>query len=229
MSLTWNHLVSTLGISVAVFTGCGGNTKTWNDPPGGAGSAGANAGSPSSSGGASAGTANTGGVGGSGMSQGGSGPASGGASSAGGVGQGGHGECAKADCGPQLGLPNWTCADGSVGGPTGRCLWYPSGSCGWEINNCPPAGEAGASNQGGQGNVAGSVGAGGASECSGCSGEGKVCVLQNGGPGGGRFVCATQNPCGAAAACSCIVGQGQCLPKVMGDPPGYCSCDNGLD
>ncbi|MCK6546108.1 hypothetical protein L6R52_09585 [Myxococcota bacterium] len=41
------------------------------------------------------------------------------------------------DCGPAPGLPNWTCADGSLGGPTGNCLRQADGTCGWEINWCP--------------------------------------------------------------------------------------------
>jgi hypothetical protein len=147
-----------------------------------------------------------------------------------GAGESSLGECNKADCGPQLGLPNWTCADGSVGGPTGRCLRRPDGNCGWEINNCPMAGVGGAASQGGQGNAAGGSAAGsaGAEDCGGCS-AGTVCVFQAGGPGPGHFVCAMQNPCGAAAACACIVAQGTCQPNLSGDPPRYCACDNGQD
>lgn len=47
---------------------------------------------------------------------------------------------AATDCGPAPGIPNWTCEDGSVGGPTGRCLRdAANGQCGWEINWCTPA------------------------------------------------------------------------------------------
>ena len=139
-------------------------------------------------------------------------------------------ECDRADCGPQLGLPNWTCADGSQGGPTGRCLERPGGTCGWEIHDCPMAGEGGSASQGGQGSAAGerAVGGAAADDCGGCS-LGNVCVFQVGGPGPSHFVCATQNPCGSAAACACIVGQGSCEPNLIGDPPRYCSCDNGLE
>ena len=45
--------------------------------------------------------------------------------------------CEPIDCGPRPGLPNWLCEDGSVGGPTGRCLRNADGACGWEINDCP--------------------------------------------------------------------------------------------
>jgi hypothetical protein len=47
-------------------------------------------------------------------------------------------ECdAQTDCGPAPGVPNWTCADGSLGGPTGNCTRQADGTCGWEINWCP--------------------------------------------------------------------------------------------
>src|SRR3954469_1649722 len=45
--------------------------------------------------------------------------------------------CDAAKCGPQLGIPTLMCADGSVGGSTGRCLLHADGSCGWEIRSCP--------------------------------------------------------------------------------------------
>ena len=46
--------------------------------------------------------------------------------------------CAPEDCGPQLGMPNWECPDGTVGGPTGACLRNEDGTCGWEIRECDP-------------------------------------------------------------------------------------------
>jgi hypothetical protein len=47
--------------------------------------------------------------------------------------------CRPRQCGPELGLPNVLCSDGvTVGGPTGRCLRQPDGSCGWEVISCPP-------------------------------------------------------------------------------------------
>ncbi len=49
-------------------------------------------------------------------------------------------ECDKAKCGPQLGIPNGMCPDGTVSGPTGRCLFNADGSCGWEVRACPAAG-----------------------------------------------------------------------------------------
>jgi hypothetical protein len=153
--------------------------------------------------------------------------------------------CLNAECGPALGLPSMVCADGSVGGPTGRCLRLETGACGWEVRDCPPAGEGGASASGGapasggataaSAGEGGSAGAGGASftdRCGGCNYTGptpQICIYQAGGPGAGRFVCATQNPCGAAGACVCIVGQGTCNSMLQGGSPGYCVCDNGLD
>jgi hypothetical protein len=184
----------------------------------------------SDGGGAAAGGTTSGGKGGT--SQGGSANHAGGANQAGSSsgGESSLEQCNDAECGPQLGIPNWTCADGSVGGPTGRCLMRPGGTCGWEINNCPMVGAGGAPSQGGAGNAGGELAAGGAAadDCGGCA-AGKICVYQVGGPGPSHFVCATQNPCGSAAACACIVGQGTCQPNLMGDPPRYCSCDNGLE
>jgi hypothetical protein len=219
MKPTWLWLLQTVALSFGAFNGCGGTSDGGNDSAAGTSSgAGTNSGGTSNS----AGTNN----GGAGASQAGAGTMNGGASGGGSD----LGECPKADCGPQLGLLNWTCADGSVGGPTGRCLKRPSGTCSWEINNCPMPGAGGAVNEGGQANTGGEPSAGGAApeDCGGC-GQGKICVFQAGGPGPSHFICAMQNPCGAAAACACIVGQGTCQPNLMGDPPRYCSCDNGLE
>ena len=49
--------------------------------------------------------------------------------------------CAPEECGPRPGLPNWMCADGETGGPTGRCLRGDDGACGWDINDCEPFGQ----------------------------------------------------------------------------------------
>jgi hypothetical protein len=48
--------------------------------------------------------------------------------------------CDPAKCGPQLGLPNTICADGSTGGPTGLCRTDAAGICSWEVRECPPTG-----------------------------------------------------------------------------------------
>jgi len=211
MKSGWLWLAPVLAVGLGAFGGCGSDSDenpSAGTTSGGSGGSGANAA-------------------GAGTSHGGTDTMNAGASTAG---EPSLGECDKADCGPQLGLANWTCADGSLGGPTGRCLRLAGGACGWEINNCPMAGEGGASSQGGQANAAGEPALGGAATngCGECS-AGQICVLQGGGPGPTHFTCATRNPCGAAAACSCIVGQGTCQPNLMGTPPGYCLCDNGLE
>ncbi|MCU0664744.1 MAG: hypothetical protein MUC50_20775 [Myxococcota bacterium] len=46
-------------------------------------------------------------------------------------------ECAIEECGPAMGMPTIICADGSIGGNTGRCLMSESGTCGWEVRECP--------------------------------------------------------------------------------------------
>ncbi|MEZ4464414.1 MAG: Kazal-type serine protease inhibitor domain-containing protein [bacterium] len=48
-----------------------------------------------------------------------------------------EGQCDPQLCGPPLGLPNVVCPDGSIGGPTGRCLENDAGECGWEVRECP--------------------------------------------------------------------------------------------
>jgi hypothetical protein len=47
--------------------------------------------------------------------------------------------CPPEACGPPLGMPNVLCPDGSIGGPTGRCLLQPQGGCGWEVRWCDGA------------------------------------------------------------------------------------------
>ncbi len=45
------------------------------------------------------------------------------------------GQCQPGDCGPGLGMPNWLCPDGSLGGPS--CETLADGTCGWVIRDCP--------------------------------------------------------------------------------------------
>ena len=47
------------------------------------------------------------------------------------------GTCEPEDCGPAPGAPAIVCADGSIGGNTGRCLPQADGTCGWEFRECP--------------------------------------------------------------------------------------------
>ncbi len=53
-------------------------------------------------------------------------------------------ECDKTTCGPAPGMPAQQCADGTMGGNTGRCIMKPTGQCGWEILDCPTGTGAGA-------------------------------------------------------------------------------------
>lgn len=46
--------------------------------------------------------------------------------------------CTPAECGPIPSMPSYTCADGSTGGFTGRCIGMADGSCGWEVLTCDP-------------------------------------------------------------------------------------------
>ena len=46
--------------------------------------------------------------------------------------------CEAGACGPALGEPNYTCPDGTIAGPTGRCILNQDGTCGWEVVACPP-------------------------------------------------------------------------------------------
>jgi hypothetical protein len=51
-------------------------------------------------------------------------------------------ECSTEECGPAPGTASWICADGTVGGFTGRCVRDPTtGSCHWESIDCPRSGE----------------------------------------------------------------------------------------
>ena len=55
----------------------------------------------------------------------------------------GYGTCEEVlcqpafQCGPPLGMPNYLCEDGSIGGPTGYCMRNPDGTCGWRVRACP--------------------------------------------------------------------------------------------
>lgn len=45
------------------------------------------------------------------------------------------GPCQPADCGPAPGAPNYTCPDGTIGGPV--CERSAAGTCGWNFVTCP--------------------------------------------------------------------------------------------
>ena len=49
--------------------------------------------------------------------------------------------CKPERCGPELGMPNYLCADGTTwAGPRGRCLHHKDGTCGWQVKSCPDTG-----------------------------------------------------------------------------------------
>jgi hypothetical protein len=49
--------------------------------------------------------------------------------------------CSSTECGPEpYGMPNYKCADGSIGGPVCDAS---SGKCGWHIRSCPTGDDAG--------------------------------------------------------------------------------------
>ena len=99
-----------------------------------------------------------------------------GGGSSGGAGGGSPEACDKSQCGPQLGLPNQICSDGSTGGPTERCIKNANGSCGWEIRQCPPDGAGGDAAGGAPGTGGSAGGAAGAGGSAGACG-GKTCSV----------------------------------------------------
>jgi len=141
------------------------------------------------------------------------GPGHAGSTSAGASGVAGQGgdanaTCATSDCGPALGLLNYECDDGSMAGPTGRCLRRDSGTCGWEVLSCPP----GSGGSGGGPATGGSGGpATGGPDAGGTSGE--LC--------GGKV-------CGADQACCGPASCGRCIPKFSGQScPLQCTGGSG--
>jgi hypothetical protein len=138
------------------------------------------------------------------------------------------------------------CSDGTSACPYAHCV---SGQCNSGIDTCPPATDPCAGKACGDTcqvcpssgtcngmqmycdanltcgvnqPVCGKVTCSVDSDC----GSGQICVDQIGGPGPAQgFECATQNPCGSALRCACIVGQGTCT-QVSGT--NQCQCDNGL-
>jgi hypothetical protein len=51
--------------------------------------------------------------------------------------------CDAGACGPAPAQPMYACADGTLAGPTGRCILNQDGTCGWEIVACPSDGSTG--------------------------------------------------------------------------------------
>src|SRR5438105_509572 len=50
--------------------------------------------------------------------------------------------CAQTQCGTKLDLPNGKCDDGTVSGPTGRCIQTSGSACAWEVKTCGGACQA---------------------------------------------------------------------------------------
>ena len=144
------------------------------------------------------------GSGNAGSSNAGSAGVAGGSAGSTGVGGGSGGTdatCAVSDCGPQLGIANYQCPDGSEAGPTGRCLKRANGTCGWEILTCP----IGGGGSGGADAGAGGQAAGGD--------PGQTC--------GGK-VCTSDQACCGPAEC------GFCVNKLSGIAcPAVCAGGSG--
>lgn len=45
--------------------------------------------------------------------------------------------CDAGSCGPAPMIASYQCPDGTLAGPTGRCILNQDGTCGWEIIACP--------------------------------------------------------------------------------------------
>ncbi len=134
---------------------------------------------------------------------------SGGSSSAG-AGGSSQETCEKSACGPQLGLLNQLCADGSMSGPTGRCLKRANDSCGWEVLECPPDGIG-----------AGGDASAGGSSAGGSSTGGSSTGGAPGGPCGGKTCTVDQRCCGPAEC-------GRCVPAASGQfCPDMCPSGGG--
>jgi hypothetical protein len=137
--------LGSVAVASLLVAACSGSSMSLGDPAGGsAGTGGSMASAGAQAGGSSAGGSSSTGAAGSSQTT-----------------------CDTKECGPQLGLLNEICADGSMGGPTGRCLKRANGSCGWEIRECPPdnGGTGGDASTGGTGTGGAPGGACGGKTC----------------------------------------------------------------
>lgn len=104
--------------------------------------------------------------------------------------------CGPNSCGPALGMPNYTCADGTTAGP-GACSLQANNQCGWTITACTC--------QDGTGNVR-QVGDSWNDGCNSCA------CMQN-----GNVACTKM-------ACTCPPsGTINCMPPVPADRQNVCS------
>lgn len=199
--------------------GCGASHSDSSGAHAGASTAGT-AVQTSGAGGAAGGTPNAGGTANAAGT-----PSSGGTSSGGTLGGSGAGAPACIFETPQC--PNTHAACPDLGQVQDCFFWQTCHSAPGQMVCCDSGWEAGQQCPSGTG---GTGGAGGTSvdACGGCNPSSEICVYQLGGPGTSRYVCAKQNPCGAAGECACIVAQGNCTYQASGTPA-RCVCDNGLD
>lgn len=114
---------------------------------------------------------------------------------------GGGGACTAAECSPAPGAPNYTCPDGTIGGPV--CERSASGVCGWNFVNCPTACNAD-------------------SDCS----SGEQCI--NGSCAVGSGVACGSNTCAAGEWC-CNPSCGICAPAGGGCTEQFCGCSADAD
>ncbi|HEU4410838.1 MAG TPA: carboxypeptidase-like regulatory domain-containing protein [Polyangiaceae bacterium] len=80
--------------------------------------------------------------------------------------------CAAQACGPQPGAPAETCADGSPGGFTGRCLSNADGACVWEVRACPGGPPAPGPDAPSEGEIVAAVASFFQAKCVNCHGNG---------------------------------------------------------
>jgi len=218
-------------LAISAISGCGGSARSGDGPPAPVTQAGtgASAGNTNLAGGGGRGGQSAENGGGSSSSTGGKGGAGAAGASPGG-GQGGMSIGGAPPCQftpPQCPPSHATCAQ--IGATESCYVWSVCHSAPSQMICCDTGWEPGFACPNGDGS-GGDGGASSSDVCEACNAQpAHICVLQQGGPGAAHFVCADQLPCGAAGACSCIPGQGQCEATRTSGPAGYCTCDNGLE
>lgn len=123
--------------------------------------------------------------------------------------------CDDQKCGPQLGISRRVCADGSIAGPTGRCLQNADGSCGWEVLDCPSDGCYGVCVPNIQ------AGCRASTDCP----SGQVCEVSCSGWGCSTGATPTTDPATGMsvppdAACACPASDPSCMCDALGNCKG---------